>query len=103
MVIGRDDSGFGAMGWMRESKPIRLVVEFSMGANPPPERLKGILMTEMRPITYKDLTPAKAVYAENEELRRLITVLQGQMNALRSDYVGLKTRLAQLEIRNHAE
>jgi hypothetical protein len=41
-------------------------------------------MKEMRPITYKDLTPAKAVYAENEELRRLINKLSGEVNALRN-------------------
>jgi len=48
------------------------------------QRANEEFMKEMRPITYKDLTPAKAVYAENEELRRLINKLSGEVNALRN-------------------
>jgi hypothetical protein len=68
---------------MRESKPVRLVVCF-IGGKSTPRTFERYSMKEMRPITYKDLTPAKAVYDENEDLRRLINELRAEVNALRN-------------------
>jgi hypothetical protein len=60
-------------------------------------------MKEMRPITYKNLAPAKAVYEAESENTRLINQLRGEVNALRNEVRGLSEKLGKINKAEHGE